>query len=107
MPKPVYVPTYRASYGKREMARYAVKAEVNAGRLPRPKACAKCAENDPSKRYHYHHFKGYDEEHWLSVVPLCSNCHREAHHADRWHSACARQKNFYFFDKKYKRVKKW
>jgi hypothetical protein len=27
----------------------------------------------------YHHYKGYSKDNWLSVIPLCTDCHGMAH----------------------------
>lgn len=54
-------------------ARIAVMHAVSRGKLPRVKtlACARCGQ--PAKEYHHH--KGYAQEHWLDVEPLCKKCH--------------------------------
>ena len=51
-------------------------AECRCGRCPRHCLCAGDVF-DPAK--HYHHYKGYDPEHWLDVEPLCLSCHQKEH----------------------------
>lgn len=55
-----------------------VKNAIRNGKLPPVKtlACSFC----PKQASHYHHYKGYDKEHWLDVVPVCSECHNKIHH---------------------------
>ena len=32
----------------------------------------------------WHHHKGYDPDHWFSVIPVCHKCHAQIHHGSRW-----------------------
>ncbi len=54
-------------------SRVAVRSAVKAGRLPHLStlACSECG----AQANHYHHHKGYDKANWLSVVPICQECH--------------------------------
>ena len=58
-------------------AHNAVYYAVKRGELPRPSECI-CDECGASAEC-YHHYAGYDREHWLSVIPLCNSCHRFLH----------------------------
>lgn len=29
---------------------------------------------------HYHHYNGYEKEHWFDVIPLCRPCHTNTMH---------------------------
>jgi len=56
----------------------AINNAITAGKLPRPntKLCYYC----PKPAQQYHHWHGYEKEHWLDVVPVCRKCH---HKCDR------------------------
>lgn len=55
----------------------AVSQAVQKGALPRVSslACQQCG----NQARHYHHHLGYDQEHWLHVIPLCQSCHISIH----------------------------
>lgn len=55
-------------------ARVAVNNAVRSGKLRKVRnlTCALC--NAPAA--HYHHYKGYDRVHWLTVQPVCIACHK-------------------------------
>ena len=36
--------------------------------------CAECGQKAQS----YHHYLGYEPDHWLDVIPLCTRCHRKS-----------------------------
>lgn len=57
----------------RDRVKYAVRKKVipKVNTLP----CDKCNKN----ANHYHHVNGYDQENWLNVIPLCRQCHIQAH----------------------------
>lgn len=59
---------------ERMMARSRVAQAVKRGALPpvAQQPCERCGA--PAKEYH--HYKGYEPEHWLSVVPVCAPCHK-------------------------------
>lgn len=54
-----------------------VKIAVRGGILPSVKTM-KCREC-PNQAKEYHHYLGYDEVHWLDVIPLCIPCHIATH----------------------------
>lgn len=64
---------YRAKWPEKAGARSAVRVAVLRGELPRLNdcACARCG----AAANHYHHHKGYSQECWLDVIPVCHNCH--------------------------------
>ena len=51
----------------------AINNAIRAGKLPRPDTlqCHYC----PKPAQHYHHWHGYEKEHWLDVIPVCIPCH--------------------------------
>lgn len=55
---------------------YTVSNAVKLGVLPSAKTlvCRKCG----AQAEQYHHWS-YEPEHWLDVVPVCVECHREIH----------------------------
>lgn len=59
-------------------AHQAVRRAIAAGQLA-PLAERLCKDCGAAAR-NYHHFAGYEREHWLDVEPLCCRCHK-AHHA--------------------------
>ena len=63
----------RLRYPKQIKARSAVNNLITAGRMSRPVSlqCHYCP--NPAKQYH--HWHGYEPEHWLDVVPACRDCH--------------------------------
>lgn len=58
-------------------ARQAVRAAVADGPLPAVYhlRCVDCG----AEAQVYHHYLGYDEEHWLDVRPMCDSCHSKEH----------------------------
>lgn len=56
-------------------AKHAVSNAICAGKLPRPdtKLCHYC----PKPAEEYHHWHGYEPEHWFDIVPVCKDCHRK------------------------------
>jgi len=54
-------------------ARHAVSNAIRDGKIPRPDTlhCYCCKE----KAEQYHHWNGYEPEHWLDVWPVCIKCH--------------------------------
>lgn len=66
----------RAMYPERFAARYTVKNAIRDGKLPPLNECAcRFAGPDCKGRMEYHHYKGYAQKHWLTVVPVCSTHH--------------------------------
>lgn len=68
---------YQKRHPEHQKARDAVKFAVRSGKLPRlnTKLCHYC----PKPAQQYHHWHGYEKEHWLDVVPSCTKCHRKCH----------------------------
>jgi len=64
---------FKFMYPHRYKARKALNHAVEKGRIPRitTQCCAQCGE--PANEYHHH--KGYAQEYWLDVIPLCYVCH--------------------------------
>jgi hypothetical protein len=58
-------------------AKDAVHNEVKRKRWPAASElfCATCG----NKADHYHHYFGYEQQHWYDVIPLCKACHRATH----------------------------
>lgn len=67
---------YRANNPLKQKARQMVASAVRRGDMPRASTltCSVC--NEPAKEYD--HWHGYDEAHWLDVVPKCHWCHRHS-----------------------------
>ncbi len=51
----------------------AINHAIRDGKLPRANTlqCHYC----PNQAKQYHHYKGYEPEHWFDVVPVCIPCH--------------------------------
>lgn len=66
---------FKIRHPEQSKAHEAVKNAIKTGRLPRPDSltCHYC----PARAKQYHHYKGYEPEHWLDVVPVCIKCHGE------------------------------
>jgi hypothetical protein len=65
-------------YGQKMAARKVVRLAVAKGRLANPKlsVCALCKNQ---MAVMYHHYKGYDLEHQLDVIPVCRKCDKKDH----------------------------
>ena len=55
-------------------ARRKVNNAIRDGRLVSPKMFI-CSCGQPAQQYH--HWKGYEPEHWLDVIPVCIPCHKK------------------------------
>ncbi len=68
----------RALYPEKAAARLRVMAEVRYGRWPAAnmQVCEICGEAQAEE---YHHYLGYEPEHWLHAQAVCRECHRTAH----------------------------
>jgi hypothetical protein len=66
---------YRKIHADRQAARNAVNDAVIRGVIVAPKhlICSNCKK----QAQEYHHYKGYKREHWLDVIPLCRDCHKD------------------------------
>lgn len=53
-------------------ANLAVRDAIRNGRLIRPGACSTCLQECKPEA---HHHRGYEQEHHLDIVWLCSSCH--------------------------------
>lgn len=53
-------------------ARQHIADAIRWGKLP-PAESLQCSCGEPAK--HYHHWHGYEPEHWLDVIPVCVKCH--------------------------------
>jgi len=71
---------YRKNHQRENRARVEVMIAVRSGDLPpiTSKQCIWCGEQADE----YHHWHGYEEKHWLDVIPLCIKCHGKAHTPD-------------------------
>lgn len=60
-------------------ARCAVRRAIQSGKMPssRKLLCVVCEK--PAREYHHH--LGYAREHWLSVVAVCHQCHKDIHYS--------------------------
>lgn len=61
-----------------QAAHNAVARAVKTGKLVRPSKCTKCGCD--KSRIEAHHHNGYEKDHWIDVVFICTSCHR---HIDR------------------------
>lgn len=59
---------------KQVAARNAIGSAIRFKRMPSARnfACIECGK----QAQEYHHHKGYAQEYWLDVVPMCIKCHR-------------------------------
>ena len=71
------VAKHRAGNPNYDKAGHAVNDAIKAGRLPSANTwlCHYC----PAQAQQYHHWHGYEPEHWLDVVPACVECHKKEH----------------------------
>jgi len=65
---------YRKKFPEKEKAHSAVRVAIRDGKIKSAKTlkCAHCER----QACDYHHYKGYDKEHRLDVIPLCRYCHK-------------------------------
>lgn len=72
--------TYVRLHPEVRNAHNAVQYAIRTGRLPHISQvkCKQCGEQATE----YHHFKGYESQHRLDVIPLCDSCHTKAHLKD-------------------------
>jgi hypothetical protein len=60
-------------------ARSAIRSAVRNGTLPNANTqpCAQCGQRwqPGASRHEYHHVKGYEQAHWLTVAVHCARCH--------------------------------
>lgn len=65
---------YKRNHPERIKARTYVNYLIRIGKLVSPKYL-KCKCGKPAKEYH--HYLGYDKEHWEDVEVLCFDCHKK------------------------------
>lgn len=58
-------------------ARSAVAKATKNGEIPKVTECE--CELCGEQATEYHHYAGYNQDDWLSVIPLCSGCHGIVH----------------------------
>ena len=58
-------------------ATHAIRKAIERGTMVKAKmlTCRHCHKQATE----YHHHLGYDEVHWLDVIPLCNGCHKKSH----------------------------
>lgn len=68
---------HRARYPIREQARKTVSKATARGDILRASElqCSDCN----SQAEQYHHYNGYEKEHWFDVIPVCRICHLSRH----------------------------
>ncbi len=68
---------HKEKYPLRHKAQNYITHAVEARKIPpaREFKCEECGE----QAQEYHHYKGYEEENWLDVIPLCRKCHGIPH----------------------------
>lgn len=69
---------YREQNPKKRGAHDAVESAVKRGLLPQ-QGDNQCSNPDCLELASEYHHWSYDSEHWLSVIPLCTSCHRLIH----------------------------
>lgn len=82
-------PEYMVEASRRSQKKYphkhaagkAVREAVRQGYFP-PAWTMVCEECQEAQAAHWHHHKGYVEEHKLDVIALCTECHGKAHWVD-------------------------
>lgn len=57
-------------------AHKAVQKAVKSGKLIRLNICMMCFRHTKTS---FHHYSGYNREHWLTVIELCDFCHKQEH----------------------------
>lgn len=69
---------YKKRYPKKVKAGKAVEYAIRQGHLLHPSDCL-CAICSSRNAEHYHHYMGYEKDHWLDVMPVCISCHNDIH----------------------------
>ena len=64
---------FRMRHPNQEKAKHAVNNAIQAGKML--KATTNLCHYCPKPAQQYHHWKGYEPEHWLDVVSVCTDCH--------------------------------
>ena len=68
---------YYQTHSEQISARSAINNATKTGKCPHISTQQGNVCGAPAK--HYHHSKGYEEKHWLKVIPLCRSCHKKTH----------------------------
>lgn len=68
---------YRKNHKDKIKARNVVGYAVDRGRIP-PAASFICSSRNEEQATGYHHWRGYEPEHHMDVIPLCYKCHKAA-----------------------------
>ena len=65
---------FNEHYPNYEKARHAVNHAIESGKIQKASSykCKYC----PKQAAQYHHWHGYEPEHWLDVVPVCTQCNQ-------------------------------
>lgn len=81
---------YQIRNPQKYAARKAVTYATQSGKMPPAKDldCTECG----GQAQEYHHHKGYDDEHWLDVIPVCKKCHVELENLNFSEVRCIIQK---------------
>lgn len=66
---------YIQNHPERKRAHGAINNAVRHGKM-KPASDFICVHCYNKQAEHYHHYKGYDKEHWLDVIPVCATCHK-------------------------------
>lgn len=73
---------YQIKHPEQRKARNAIRSAIRAGKMPQPDTlqCHYYLQNPDCEKQakQYHHWHGYEPEHWLDVVPACITCHFKA-----------------------------
>ena len=66
---------WRKRYPQKYKAQCAANNAVRDGRLIKKTNCEHCGSDGKLQKHHW----SYEEEHWLDVIWLCTNCHGREH----------------------------
>lgn len=72
------VKRYSKKHGERSSAKSAVRNAIRSGRLL-PQGAYLCAKPECSNTAQQYHHWSYEKQNWLSVIPLCAQCHSDLH----------------------------
>lgn len=69
---------YKEQHALEIKARYEVNKAVKSGKIAKATSlpCARCV----NRAAEWHHWAGYEPEHWFKILPLCVDCHTVEHH---------------------------
>ncbi len=68
---------YNKRHPEKIKAYNAINNAINSGKLPRPDTLQCHYGSHPAQQYH--HWKGYEPQYWLDVVPACRLCDIQQH----------------------------